>query len=390
MAWHASIHPAIEEIDEHEWNALDCGDDPFLRHAFLAAAERHGAVAPELGWQPQHVALRDRSGVLLGAQPLYLRTHSFGDFSRDWSWSEAFAQAGIRYYPKLVSGIPYTPAQGRRLLVRRDVERGPVLRALLEATHELAEKTGASSLQCLFLDDDAQARAVLAESGFLIRRGCQFHWHNGGYRDFENFLAAFSSEKRKKVRRERRRVAESGLELEIRHGHEIDNDLWHEIYPHYRSTFARFGNHPAFAEGFFSDVGAALGRQLVVFLARDAGRVAAAAICYRSSTTLYGRHWGAAADYHSLHFELCFYQGIDYCIRHGLTRFEPGAQGEHKVSRGFSPTPTWSAFWIADPRMRRAIADYLEREAKAVATYEDEMRQHEPYRDTCVQPPVGA
>lgn len=384
--WHTTLHPTLAALgaaDAQAWDALERGGNPFLRHAFLAAAERHGAAAPRLGWHPQHIALRDADGTLLGAQPLYLRTHSFGDFARDWNWAEAFERAGRRYYPKLVCGIPYTPAGGPRLLTRPGVARGPATRRLLDATLELAAANAVSCVQYLFLDDDAETRAALAENGFLLRRGCQFHWHNAGYRDFEDFLAGFSADKRKKVRRERRRVAESGLTLEVRHGDEIDAALWREIYPHYRSTFTRFGNHPAFPEAFFRAVGAELGRELVVFLARREScdsRVVAAALCFRSATTLYGRHWGADADYHSLHFELCFHQGIDYCIREGLQRFEPGAQGEHKVSRGFVPVPTWSAFRIADPGLHAAIADYLADEARAVADYEAEMARHLPFR----------
>lgn len=378
MTLSATFHSSIEEISALEWNDLDHRDDPFISHVFLAAAERHGAVCGDLGWHPCHLALRDAAGTLCGALPLYLRTHSFGDFSSDWNWAAAFERAGTRYYPKLVSGIPYTPATGPRFLVRRGLERAPLVDQLIAAALEGMREFACSSWQCLFVEESEMTQ--LGPSGFLPRRGCQFHWRNRGYGDFEDFLAGFSSEKRKKVRRERRRVAESGLTLEVRHGDEIDAELWRAIYPHYRSTFERYGNHPAFSPEFFSAVAHGLGKRMVVFLALAGNKVIAAAICYRSGSTLYGRHWGAEADYHSLHFELCFYQGIDYCIRHGLSRFEPGAQGEHKVSRGFSPEPTWSAYWIAHPGMRRMIGEYLEREQRAVASYQDEMAEHQPYK----------
>ncbi|WP_374496805.1 GNAT family N-acetyltransferase [Vogesella indigofera] len=378
---HCRFHTAIDDIAANLWDALNVTGSPFLSHAFLAAAERHGAVAPALGWQPAHVTLHADDGSLLGAQPLYLRTHSFGDFSHDWAWADAYQRLGQRYYPKLVCGIPYTPASGARQLIHPDAARASVSRALLHASLQLATGEQASSLQYLYLDDDAALRAALASQGFLLRRGCQFHWHNAGYRDFDDFLATFSADKRKKVKRERRRVAEAGLRIETRHGDDIDAALWQQIYPHYVSTFRRFGNHPAFSLDFFREVGRTLARQLVVFLARDASHaVVAAAICYRSNDTLYGRHWGAAADYHSLHFALCFYEGIDYCIREGLQHFEPGAQGEHKVSRGFVPQATWSAFHIADPRLRGMIADFLQREQQAVAQYQDEMAEHLPFR----------
>lgn len=375
-----SCHPAMAEIDAAQWDSLERDGQPFLQHAFLAAAERHGAVSPRLGWQPQHLLVRDAGGQLLGALPLYLRHHSFGDFASDWNWAAAFEHSGRRYYPKLVSGLPYTPASGPRFLLAPGVERRPVIRTLITAALAHARALDVSCWQCLFLADDAEVRDLLTDAGFLLRRGCQFHWHNPGYRDFADFLATFSADKRKKVLRERRRVAESGLRLEVRHGDEIDGALWRAIYPHYRATFERFGNYPAFSRAFFEDVGKTLGQQMVVFLAYDAAQVVAAAICYRSATTLYGRHWGAAAAYHSLHFELCFHQGIDYCIRHGLARFEPGAQGEHKISRGFTPSTTWSAVWIADPQVRRSFAAYLAREQEAIADYAAQMQAHLPYK----------
>lgn len=385
-----TFHKSVEDIGERLWNDLDQGDNPFLSYAFLAAAERHGAVAPDLGWHPRHLALWDdgaASRLLLGVMPLYLRTHSFGDFSGDWNWAGVFERSGRRYYPKLVTGIPYTPATGARCLVRQGIERPPVVRALIEAAVRCTPEFGASSWQCLFVAPQSEEHAALKQCGLLLRRGCQFHWDNRSpqpYRDYEDFLLGFSSDKRKKVRRERRRVAESGLRLEILHGDGIDAALWRNIYPHYLSTFARFGNHAAFPLEFFLEVGVALGRRMVVFLAREGSRVVAAAICYRNGTTLYGRHWGAEADYHSLHFELCLHQGIEYCIQHGLSRFEPGAQGEHKISRGFSPAPTWSAFWIEDPDMRRMLAAYFAKERDAMATYQDEQQEHAPFKRLAV------
>ena len=373
-----AFHSSLDEIQEREWAALEPRGDPLLSHAYLSAAEHHGAAAPGLGWHPTHAALRDSSGSLVGALPLYLKTHSFGDFSQDWNWATAYERIGLRYYPKLVTGIPYTPATGPRFLTSRGIDRGATVRRLIDAAIDRARQTGCSAWQCLFVEDgDLEA---LAQAGLLLRRGCQFHWFNRGYADFDGFLAGFSADKRKKVRRERRRVAESGLSIETRHGDEIDHNLWRTIHRLYRATFEKYGNHAAFPAGFFADIAARLGRSVVVFLAREAGNVVAAAICYRNGTTLYGRHWGTDGDYHSLHFELCYYQGIEYCIRNGLARFEPGAQGEHKVSRGFSPVATWSAHWIADPGMRRAIGEYLERERSHMESYQDELAEHEPYK----------
>jgi predicted N-acyltransferase len=368
---------AATDIPDADWALLDHGDDPFASRAFLGTAEKVGAAGESMGWQAQHLGLYD-GNRLLGLLPLYLRTHSFGDFSRDWNWPSAWQRAGLGYYPKLVSAIPYTPSPGPRLLVRHGADRDTVAPALVEAALEVARRFGASSWQCLFIEDPD--RAWLAASGMLMRRGVQFHWFNKGYRDFDEFLAGFTAEKRKKLKRERRAVSESDLRLEALHGDEIDLPLWAAIHRQYRDTFARYGNHPAFPVEFFVEAGALLGRRLVVFIAFKDETPVASAICYRDRDTLYGRHWGTAIDLPGLHFELCYYQGIEYCINHGLKRFEPGAQGEHKLARGFEPVPTWSAFWIANQGMRRAVADFIAREDSVMQDYEAETTSRLPFK----------
>ncbi len=372
-----TLHDFANAISETDWALLDHNGDPFASRAFLGTAEKVGAGGTAMGWQAQHLTIHE-DGLLLGLLPLYLRTHSFGDFSRDWNWPSAWQRAGLDYYPKLVSGIPYTPSPGPRLLVRRGIEREAVATALIEAALELARQSGASSWQCLFVEEADRAR--LAAAGLLMRRGVQFHWFNRAYRDFDDFLAGFTAEKRKKLKRERRAATESGLRLEARHGDEIDASLWQVIHRQYRDTFARYGNHPAFPVEFFVEAGALLARQLVVFIAFRNETPVASAICYRDEHTLYGRHWGTAIDVPGLHFELCYYQGIEYCIRHGLQAFEPGAQGEHKLARGFEPVPTWSAFWISHPGMRRAVADFIAREDYAMQDYEAETATHLPFK----------
>ncbi len=296
------LHSAATDIPESDWKLLDHGDDPFASRAFLGTAEKVGAGGTAMGWQAQHLALYD-GVLLLGLLPLYLRTHSFGDFSRDWNWASAWQRAGLAYYPKLVSGIPYTPSPGPRLLVRRGIERSVVAPALIEAALEVVRRFGASSWQCLFVEEEDRAR--LETAGLLMRRGVQFHWFNHAYRDFDDFLAGFTADKRKKLKRERRLVRESGLRLEARHGDEIDPNLWHVIHGQYRDTFARYGNHPAFPVGFFIEVGALLARRLVVFIAFLDEKPVASAICYRDDRTLYGRHWGTAIEIPGLHVELC-------------------------------------------------------------------------------------
>ncbi len=373
-----SLSGSALDLPEADWQRLDTGGDPFMSRAFLGAAEATGAAAAPLGWQAMHLALRDAAGNLAGLLPLYRREHSFGDFSRDWNWPAAWEKSGRAYYPKLVSGVPYTPSPGPRLLAARGASATEVRARLIEAALQCVRETGASSWQCLFVREvESQC---LRDGGLLLRRGVQFHWIDRGYRDFADFLDGFTSEKRKKLKRERRAVAEAGLEIEVRHGGAIDAALWRDIHRQYRDTFLRHGNHPAFPLEFFMRAGAELGRRMVVFIAWQDGRPVASAICYRDDTALYGRHWGADIDCPGLHFELCYYRGIEYAIEHGLARFEPGAQGEHKLARGFEPVPTWSAYWIADPRMRALVANFLVREEAGMQDYAAETAQHLPYK----------
>lgn len=384
------ILKTADELSALEWASLvnrdhanSLGDprgDPFCSRAFLAAAERVFDNDARLGWQARHLCLSDDTDQVTALLPMYVRTHSFGDFSRDWGWPDAWERAGLPYYPKLVSGIPFTPSPGPRLLVRADLPRDTWVAALIAAAVSETGRIGASNWQCLFTEEtDANA---LKEAGLLMRRGVQFHWRNRDYGCFDDFLAEFTSEKRKKLKRERRAVAESRLQLETLHGGQISPELWADIHRQYRDTFARYGNYPAFSLDFFLDASAALGSQLVVSLARDNGSVVASAICYRDGETLFGRHWGCDRTVPGLHFELCFYQGIEYCIAHGLQRFEPGAQGEHKLARGFEPVATWCGFWIADPRLRRAVRDFVSREDSAMQDYAAEASAHLPFRQT--------
>ena len=374
-----------EQLSALDWAALQSGAtdnplrDPFCSRAFLAAAERVFASDPQLGWQARHLCLSDAEGMVAALLPKYIRTHSFGDFSRDWGWPDAWERSGLPYYPKLVSGMPFTPSPGPRLLVRSGLPREEWAPLLIAAAVAETEHLGASNWQCLFADEpDAKA---LTEAGLLMRRGVQFHWRNRDYRSFDNFLAGFTAEKRKKLKRERRAIAESGLQIETLHGDQISAELWQDIHRQYRNTFARYGNYPAFPLEFFLEVGAALGQQLVVFLARENDRIMASAICYRDSQALYGRHWGCDRVVPGLHFELCFYQGIEYCMADDLQLFEPGAQGEHKLARGFEPVATWCGFWIADPRLRRAVNDFIRREDSAMQHYAVEASTHLPFRD---------
>ncbi len=370
-----TVHDSIDQISAADWNRVAGTGNPFLQHAFLAALEHNGCVGTEFGWLPQHLAAYDDRDFLVGAAPLYLKDNSYGEFVFDWSWADAYGRAGGQYYPKLVAAIPYTPATGPRLLAQAT----EVKQALLDASIALARRLRVSSLHWLF---PPEAEIELMEGAGMMRRtGCQFHWHNRGYRDFDHFLERFSAQKRKKLKRERRRVEESGLQIERVHGHQATEHQLEVAAEFYRTTFDKKWGVATLNLGFFQEVARSMGERLLLVMARDSARYVAAAICFRSDDALYGRHWGCNADYHSLHFELCYYQGIDYCIDEQLQLFEPGAQGEHKISRGFEPTPTWSAHWIADRGFATAIGDFLRREQVGMRHYMDELAEHTPYKE---------
>jgi uncharacterized protein len=372
-----TVHPSIDDVDPREWNALAGAASPFLRHEFLAALEHTGCVGPGTGWEPCPVTLHDELG-LAAAAPAYVKSHSYGEFVFDFAWAQAYARHGRRYYPKLVLAVPFTPATGPRLLVRAGLDRAASAQRLLAGIEHLAASRRLSSVHALFLDEPA--RAACERAGWLLRRDCQFHWTNRGYETFDAYLETFTAEKRKKARRERRRVAEAGIRFATRFGADLDPELLDRVYGFHRETFLRHGNEPYLTREFFSEIARTLGEALMVKVAMHRSTPVAAAVFFWSEEALYGRYWGSAADYHSLHFETCYHQGIEFCIERGVRGFEPGTQGEHKVSRGFEPALTWSAHYISDPAFREAIGDYLEREGGAIDDYAAEVREHVPYR----------
>jgi predicted N-acyltransferase len=369
---------SLATVPAEHWNALanapDLAGNPFVRHEFLLALERTGCVGAGTGWVPRHLLLQTTSGEIEAALPLYSKSDSWGEFVFDWSWARAYAQAGLRYYPKLVSMAPFTPATGPRLLAKTQSARERMAKALIE----YARAEHVSSAHLLFVTETD--RAALSSRDFLWRKDCQFHWHNRDYASFDAFMATFRSEKRKKALRERRRVQENGVQFRTIGGEEMDAWLWDIVFGFSAGTFAVRGHEHYLNAQFFRTVSAALPGAVVVKLAEIQGTPIAAAIFFRGGGTLYGRYWGAAAEFHSLHFETCYYQGIEYCIEQGLRRFEPGTQGEHKVPRGFEPEQTWSAHWVADPRFRRAIDSYLDQERPAVDEYMRQVQEHVPFK----------
>ncbi len=373
-----TVHEAISGVAPDAWNDLAGDTYPFLRHEFLLAAEQTGCVAEDAGWAPRHLTL-ERGGRLLGAMPLYQKQHSWGEFVFDWAWARAYEQAGLSYYPKLVSAVPFTPAPSSRLLLA-DKADVATARALVEGAIALAERTACSSLHVLFpLEEELP---VLRNSGLMPRKDCQFHWRNRGYADFDEFLQTFTASKRKKARRDRRRVSEAGIRFQRLKGADLGTDTWEQVYRLISITFMRRGSLPYYNLDFFQRISAALPDNILVVLAKQHGEAIAAAVFYESPTTLYGRYWGSSGHHNALHFETCYYQGIDYCIDKGLQLFEPGTQGEHKISRGFAATTTWSAHWLAQPRFFMAIEDYLEQEARHVDRYIEAVDARSPYRDS--------
>jgi predicted N-acyltransferase len=373
----ASYLSSMAEIDAPAWNALAGNQQPFLRHEFLLALEESGCTTPRNGWSPEHLVLKDAAGRAVGAMPLYRKSHSRGEFVFDFSWANAYAQHGLRYYPKLLSAVPFTPVRGARLLVSPSVDAAATRSALITAACNRARSERLSSCHVLFPSEDIVGS--LAEAGLILRSDCQFHWHNRGYESFDAFLATFTAEKRKKAKRERRRVAEAGIEFDTRLGGEVDDALWSVVYEFYADTFYRHGHEPYLNLDFFKRIGACMPEKLMLKIARYGSQPIAVAIFFVGEDALFGRYWGAGGNYHSLHFETCYYQGIEYCIEHKLQRFEPGTQGEHKVPRGFVPTLMQSAHFIADQRFAAAIRDFAAREAQGVSHYAAAVAEHVPY-----------
>ena len=367
----------IAALPAAEWDALESAGNPFVRHAFLATLEATACVGGDTGWLPRHLVLRDHSGRLVGAVPGYEKQHSWGEFVFDWHWAQAYARAGLDYYPKLLVAVPFTPVTGPRLLTAgtgSETLRGTLARRVLQA----ARQRGYPSVHVNFTT--AADQAALESAGFLRREDCRFLWRNDAYRDFEDFLARLRADKRKKLRRERRRVAEADVTIETLRGEDVDSALWRRIFAFSERTFLDHGNPHYLNATFLARVAAAMPGTVLVKLARRAVRPVAAAVFFRDRQALYGRYWGAAETVDCLHFELCYYQGIDYCIEQGLATFDPGTQGEHKLARGFEPTLTTSAHWLADPRFARAIEHYLDEERAAVARYRDAAARHLPFR----------
>ncbi len=373
---HITVTNTLSAVPAASWDRLVDAREPFLSHAVLYGMEAHDCLEGQ-GWQSSHL-LAYELDQLVGALPLYIRDNSYGEFVFDWAWAEAYERAGGHYYPKLVTAVPFTPVTGSRLLL---ASNAPVATAtsLVNFAIQLAADHRLSSWHCLFPSE--QQLAAIDHPDIILREGCQYHWFNQEYRDFEAFLATLTSKRRKEIRRERREVSAAGIEIEVFEGQAITEALWDIFYRFYCDTFDRKWGAPRFTASFFKHLSTSNAATPILFLARAGTEYVAGAFALRGSDTLFGRHWGCNRFVKNLHFELCYYQTIDYCIRHGLARVDAGAQGEHKITRGFNPVKTWSAHWIRDPGFRRAVADFCRRERAHIDDYVTSVEAQLAYRE---------
>lgn len=369
---------SIENIDAGRWNQLAGKDYPFLRHEFLLALEQSGAVSQQTRWLPRHLLVWE-NGNLIAFMPLYLKTHSRGEYVFDQQWAQAYQQTGKPYYPKWLTAIPFTPCQGPRLAILETVDQAAVLRLLIAYINEISEQQAISSWHCLFpmpLQKDQ-----LQSQGLVIREDVQFHWFNKDYGCFDDFLQTLNSSKRKMIRRERRKITEQGMTLQQISGSDVTKEQWQIFYQFYTMTYLKKGMQPYLPPAFFKACAATMGEQLLLVMAVKDRQYAGAALSFIGTDTLFGRYWGCYEEFDSLHFETCYYQGLDFCIEQQLQRFDSGAQGEHKIARGFEPITTYSAHWIPDEQFSQAIEQYLEREKIHVALYKKDAASYLPYKD---------
>jgi predicted N-acyltransferase len=369
---------SLNKIDAAAWDKCAGADNPFLLHGFLSAMENSGSAAARSGWQPCHLLVETSGGELLAAAPLYAKNHSYGEYVFDWGWAEAWQNSGRDYYPKLQSSVPFTPATGRRLLVRPDQDKDRLTSILAATIAEMVDRNKLSSAHITFLTEE-EAR-LLADQGWLLRIGEQFHWHNQGYANFDDFLQALSSRKRKTIRKERERAQQLGVKFHCLTGSDLKPHHWDAFYRFYLDTVEKKWAHAYLNRAFFECLTGPLADRVVLMLASKDGEWVAGALNFLGTDTLFGRNWGSLGDFRYLHFELCYYRAIDFAIERGLAKVEAGAQGEHKISRGYLPVTTYSVHWIREKPFRHAIANFIDREKISVERQMAMLAEQSPYR----------
>ncbi|HEY4163722.1 MAG TPA: GNAT family N-acetyltransferase [Dongiaceae bacterium] len=374
----ARVLDRIDAVPAADWDACAGVENPFLHHTFLKALEDSGSVGRKAGWLPQHLALTDEKGTLQAAAPMYVKGHSQGEYIFDHGWAEAYERAGGQYYPKLQVAVPFTPVPGPRLLVRPQGDAAAVREALTGAMQSVVSQSGLSSLHVTFCTEEEAG--AMDEAGFLHRIGVQYHWNNAGYQTFDDFLGALASRKRKTIRKEREAIKQYGLDIRALSGKDIEPRHWDAFFTFYMDTGSRKWGRPYLTRKFFELIGGAMAENVVLMFAEKDGQPVAGALNLRGTDCLYGRNWGCLDEFKFLHFELCYYQAIDYAIAHNLARVEAGAQGEHKIQRGYLPVATHSAHWIADRSFREAVADFLQRERRVMQQEIAGLSEYSPYR----------
>jgi len=368
---------SMSQVDSTSWNQLAYDAYPFLRHEFLLALEQSGSVCQKSGWIPAHLLVLDDDS-LIAFMPLYLKNHSWGEYVFDHQWAEAYHQQGLEYYPKWLTAIPLTPCQGTRIVIKESISSLKVTQALLSFIKQLSEQHNVSSWHCLF--PTLQEAELLKSLELSIREGVQFQWFNNHYQDFDAFLQTLNTSKRKMIKRERRRIQEQDIRLLRISGAKVSPLQWQIFYNFYSITYLKKGSQPYLNLAFFQQIAATMGEQLLLVLAFKDDLPIAAALSFIGRETLYGRYWGCDEEYNNLHFETCYYQGLDYCIENGLQRFDSGAQGEHKISRGFEPITTYSAHWLKDHRFAKAIEDFVTEEKIMLARYKQKASTFLPFK----------
>ena len=382
---HIVVHSQIADICAKQWNKLLEDNNPFMRHEFLHGLENTGCVSQDTGWLVCHIAVYAQNidsdtqeNVLIGAVPCYLKSHSYGEYIFDWAWANAYQSHGFDYYPKLSNAVPFTPATGERWLIAGNVDQQEVQKLLIQAINDLAEEHKASSFHSLFLNK--QQHDALPNDQFLKRLSTQFHWQNKEYETFDDFLSLMNSKKRKNIKRERRRVLETGIEYEWLSGEQLNPEAVQTMYSFYQRTIRYYGAQSYLNRRFFDYLADSFNTQTLFLFARFQDQLIAGGLYFKSDNTLYGRYWGALNNFHSVHFETCYYQAIDWCIKNGYQRFEAGAQGEHKLARGLEPNTTYSAHWIRHPDFKDAINRFLEQESAHINQYQNAMDKHSPFK----------
>lgn len=367
----------LQTISPEKWQSLNYSNNPFLSYTFLSGLEKFDCLKNQY-WQPAHIVIENEN-ELIGALPLYIKQDSYGEFVFDWIWADAYQQAGRNYYPKFVSAIPFTPVSGARLLVNSKYDHAAIKETLLDAAISLMQKNNFSSLHFLFPDEvDTN---ILIEKNGLKRLTCQYHWFNKDYRDFKDFTDTLTSKKRKKILKERREINNAGIEIQRLSGKEITSEQWQLFYDFYSSTFYKKWGEPRFTLNFFKSLGKELPEQTLLILAKQNNETIAGAFAMSDNDTLYGRHWGCSREVHFLHFELCYYQTIEFTIEKGLKKLDAGVQGEHKLARGFQPVAMPSAHWINENDFQKAISDYLDRETIMMTEHIESLKTHLPYKN---------